>query len=95
MIILHVTYTTKPGQKEAFVNAIAAAGIDVASRAEDGNIQYDYFYAAQQADAILLVEQWENAAALEAHKQTAHYQQLADMKAQYVVQTVVEKYSWE
>ena len=92
MIILHVTYTTKAGQKEAFVNAIAAAGIDAASRAEAGNIRYDYFYAAQQDNAVLLVEEWENEAVLEAHKHTAHFQHLAGIKEQYVEQTVVEKH---
>ena len=92
MIILHVTYTTKAGQKEAFVNAIAAAGIDAASRAEAGNIRYDYFYAAQQDNAVLLVEEWENEAVLEAHKHTTHFQQLAGIKEQYVEQTVVEKH---
>lgn len=92
MIILHVTYTTKAGQKKAFVNAIAAAGIDAASRAEAGNIRYDYFYAAQQDNAVLLVEEWENEAVLEAHKHTAHFQQLAGIKEQYVEQTVVEKH---
>ena len=92
MIILHVTYTTKAGQKEAFVNAIAAAGIDAASRAEAGNIRYDYFYAAQQDNAVLLVEEWENEAVLEAHKHTTHFQQLAGIKEQYVEQTVVKKH---
>ena len=54
MIILHVTYTAKPGQKENYLKAVAAAGIDAASRAEAGNVRYDYFYAAQQEDTILL-----------------------------------------
>ncbi|MFR6291823.1 MAG: putative quinol monooxygenase [Peptococcaceae bacterium] len=95
MIILHVTYTAKPGQKENYLKAVAAAGIDAASRAEAGNVRYDYFYAAQQENTILLVEVWETAAALEAHKATAHFQQLASIKDQYIEQTAVERFAWE
>ncbi len=48
MFILHVTYTVKPGEKENFVAAVAAAGIDTASRAEAGCVQYDYFMPPRQ-----------------------------------------------
>ena len=47
MLILHVRYDIKPGEKENYVAAVKAAGIDAASRAEEGCRQYDYFYAAQ------------------------------------------------
>lgn len=93
MILLHVTYTMKPGQKENYLAAIAWAGIDQASRQETGNIRYDYFYAAQQEDTILLIEQWENEEVLELHKTMPHFKQLAAIKEQYVKQTAVEKFT--
>ena len=95
MIILHVTYTTKPGQREAFINAIAEAGIDAACRAENGNCCYDYFYAAQKEDTVLLVEKWESIEALKAHMQTAHFQALGPIKEQFVQESVMEKYNGE
>lgn len=94
MFILHVTYTVCQAQKENFVAAIAAAGIDTASRAEAGCIQYDYFYGAQTEDQVLLVEVWENEAAQKAHTHTAHFQQLAAIKEQFVLKTDVKKYIW-
>lgn len=94
MYLLHVTYTVRPGQKENFVAAVAAAGIDAASRAEAGNGQYDYFYAADKADTVLLVELWDSVAAQQAHTQTAHFQALGAIKAQYVLETAIEKYVW-
>ena len=95
MFILHVTYTVKPGEKENFVAAVAAAGIDTASRAEAGCVQYNYFYAAQAEDRVLLVEVWESVEAQAAHTQTAHFQKLAAIKERYVLQTVVQKYIGE
>ena len=95
MFILHVTYTVKPGEKENFVAAVAAAGIDAASRAEVGCVQYDYFYAAQTEDSVLLVEVWDNVEAQEANTRTAHFQKLAAIKERYVLQTAVQKYIGE
>ncbi len=95
MYILHVTYTVKPGEKENFMSAIAAAGIDAASRAEDGCRQYDYFYAAQADDQVLLVEVWDSVEAQQVHTQTAHFKQLGGIKEQYVVDTAIAKYIGE
>lgn len=92
MIILHVTYTTKLGEGENFIKAIETAGIDQATRAEQGCLQYDYFYAAQVNDRILLVERWADAASLQAHTQAPHFQQLGIMKGEYVLSTDMKKF---
>ena len=42
MIVLNVTYQCKPELREEFLEAIMTEGIDAASRAEAGNIKYDY-----------------------------------------------------
>ncbi|MBR4944452.1 MAG: antibiotic biosynthesis monooxygenase [Peptococcaceae bacterium] len=95
MIILHVTYTMKPGQAENFISAIEQAGIDAATRNENGCLQYDYFYAAQTPDRILLVERWADADSLKAHTCAPHFQELAKMKDQYVLDTAIVKYIGE
>lgn len=95
MIILHVTYTTKPGEAQNFIAAIEAAGIDKATRAEHGCLQYDYFYAVQTDDQILLVEHWTDADALKAHTCAPHFQQLGGMKGQYVLETTMKKFVGE
>ena len=92
MIILHVTYTTKPGEAENFITAIEAAGIDKATRAEQGCLQYDYFYAAQINDQVLLVERWADEDALKAHTCAPHFKQLGEMKGQYVLETNMKKF---
>ena len=42
MIVLNVTYKCKAGMREKFLEKIVSEGIDVACRAEAGNIKYDY-----------------------------------------------------
>ena len=61
MIVLNVHYKCKPGKREAFLHAIRAEGLDAASRAEAGNLQYDYYLSADGSDNLLLVEKWQDA----------------------------------
>ena len=92
MIVLNVTYKCKPEMREAFLERIMAEGIDVASREEKGNIKYDYYYPADDSDELLLVEKWQDGAALKAHGKTEHFARLGAFKPEYVDDTVVEKY---
>ena len=45
----------------------------VGSRAEPGNLQYDLFIAADGSPVFHIVEAYENEAALQAHRDSAHY----------------------
>lgn len=92
MIILNVTYRCKPELREAFLERILAEGIDVASRAEAGNLRYDYFIPFEDSDELLLVEKWRDAEALAAHAETPHYARLKTLKPAYVTETVVERF---
>lgn len=91
MIVLNVHYKCKPGMREAFLNAIRAEGLGAASRAEAGNLQYDYYLSADGSDDLLLVEKWQDAEALATHGKQPHFARLVEIKPQYVTDTLVEK----
>jgi hypothetical protein len=55
---LHVTYTAKPGCREAFVRNVVTKGVLTAVRAEAGCLGYDYYFSAQDEDVVLLVERY-------------------------------------
>lgn len=93
MIVLNVTYKTKPGMREAFLEAIRREGVDGASRAEAGNLKYDYYLPTEGGDTLLLVEHWRDAEALAAHAKTPHFLRLGALKSAYVTETVIEKYA--
>ena len=59
-------------------------GIIDAIRREDGCLRYDYFLSVQNADEILLVEQWESEEKQQVHLRAAHMDRLRELKAQYV-----------
>ena len=92
MIVLNVTYKCKPDMRDEFLEMIMTEGIDVASRAEAGNIKYDYYYPADCSNELLLVEKWRDADALQEHGQQAHFKRLGQLKADYVLETLIEKY---
>ena len=92
MEALIVTYHCKKGQREAFVAAVRAEGIDKMCAAEKGNLRYEYADSQSNPDDLILLEQWADAEALAAHGQQAHYKRLGELKAIYVNETVLEKY---
>ena len=92
MIVLNVTYKCKPGAREEFLEMIMAHGIDVASRAETGNVKYDYYIPVENEDERLLVEKWANSDALALHSRQPHFAKLGELKPEYVTETVIERF---
>ena len=76
MIIVEVNYQFESGRREAFCQAVIQEGILTATREEKGNLRYELFYPAQTPDSLLLLERWEDEAALERHFATPHFQRM-------------------
>jgi quinol monooxygenase YgiN len=93
MIVLNVTYKCKPGMREAFLETIKSEKIDAACRAEEGNIKYDYYYAADAGDELLLIEKWRDAEAVAIHGEQEHFKRLGEIKGEFVLETIIEKYN--
>jgi len=94
-IVLHVTYTCKPGRAEAFVRAVKECGFQRTIRAEDGCLQYDYHLSCEAADTVVLLERWRDAAALAAHLARPHMEALRSLKGEYALDTKLERYESE
>ncbi|MBR0161076.1 MAG: antibiotic biosynthesis monooxygenase [Oscillospiraceae bacterium] len=92
MIVLNVTYKCMPEKRDEFLEMIMTEGIDAASRAEAGNIKYDYYYPADCSDELFLVEKWRDADALAEHGRQAHFARLGKLKTEFVTETVIEKF---
>ncbi len=92
MIVLNVTYKCKRDMRDEFLEMITTEGIDVASRAEDGNLKYDYYRSVDDCDELLLLEKWKDADALAEHSKQKHFTRLGELKSEYVEETVIEKY---
>ena len=83
-LTLYVRYLAKPGCRETFLRQLTTHGIIDATRREDGCLRYDYFLSVQNADEILLVEQWQTEEKQQAHLRAPPMDQLRRLKSEYV-----------
>ena len=87
MLLIQVTYTMRPGQRDAFVRKIRESGILDAIRGEEGCLGYSYYLPEEEDGTLLLVEKWTDAQAQKAHLETPHMKQMAAFKPEYVADT--------
>ena len=94
-LILYVKYHAKPGCRESFVRQVVVEGILTLIREEKGCLAYDYYFSAQDADELLLIERWESAAHQRVHMQQPHMDAVRAAKAQYIDSTELGKFRLE
>lgn len=87
MLLIQVTYTMRPGQRDAFVRKIRESGILDAIRGEEGCLGYSYYLPEEEDGTLLLVEKWTGAPDQKAHLETPHMKQMAAFKPEYVADT--------
>ena len=92
-VILHVYYSCKPGMAKTFVSALQEQGLQAKVQAEDGCMQYDYFFSAQEENTVVLLEKWRDAAALETHLAQPHMAEIRAVKEQFVADVKLEKFA--
>ena len=93
MEILNVTYKCKSGMREEFLETIKAEGLDEASRSEAGNIKYDFYFAEADPDELFLFEKWRDEESVKSHNAEPHFRRFGELKAEFVLETVLERYS--
>lgn len=66
-ITLHLYYKGENGKAKQFMEEMEQSGTAAAIRAEKGNLKYDYFFPVSDPETVLLIDSWENQAAIDAH----------------------------
>lgn len=84
-LLVNVRYTLKPGTRDEFLKKFEEIEAAPCSRKEPGNLRYDYFCPADDADAVCLIEEWKDTEAQKIHGATPHYQKLTALKKEYVL----------
>ena len=92
MLVFNVTFRCKPGTREEFLARVRAEGLDTACRAEEGNLQYDYYLSVDRGEDLLLIEKWKDADAVRAHAGQKHMARFEELKSEYVTDLILEAY---
>lgn len=91
-ITVNIYYTGKGDAARKFAAEMMASGTVEAIRNEEGNIRYDYFYPVDDEETVLLIDSWENQAAIDAHHRTPMMGRIMELRQKYDLHMRVERY---
>ena len=92
MITLHLYYTGTNGSARAFAEEMVRRGVTAAIRAEDGNLRYEYYFPMDDPDTVLLIDQWRDQAAIDAHHASPMMAEIAALRERYDLHMKVERF---
>lgn len=92
MITLHLYYTGKNGAARAFAEEMTRSGVAAAIRAEAGNLRYEYYFPMDDAETVLLIDQWRSQEAVDAHHASPMMARIAALREKYDLHMRVERF---
>ncbi len=92
MIICNCTFVSRQTEMKDFYQALKDAGIVDASRADHGNVCYDFYINPDDSKSMFLLEKWETMDDLQAHSSTEIFQKFAPTCKEYHVHSEVAMY---
>ena len=92
MITVNIYYTGQNGAARAFAEEMTRGGTVAAIRAEEGNLRYEYFLPLDDPETVLLIDQWRDQAAVDAHHASPMMGRIAALREQYDLHMRVERF---
>ncbi len=91
-VIIHCYYTGPEDAVCGFIEEMLDSGLRQEVLDEDGCLQYDYFFSAEDKTVGVLLERWRDDTALSKHANGTPMAKLKEIKARYDIETRVERY---
>ena len=91
-ITVNLYYTGKDGSARKFAEEMESSGTAAAIRAEEGNLRYEYFLPMNDAETVLLIDSWENQAAIDLHHASPMMGRIAALREKYDLHMRAERY---
>ena len=92
MITVNFYYTGRDGSARAFAEEMVASGTVSDIRAENGNLRYEYFFPMDDPETVLLIDQWRDQAAIDAHHASPMMARIAALREKYDLHMNVERF---
>ena len=93
MITINIRYTGTDGNARAFAEEMTATGTVDAIRAENGNIRYEYYTPFDDPETVLLIDAWEDQAAIDVHHESPMMETIAKLREKYDLHMTVERFT--
>ena len=91
-ITVNLRYTGKDGNARRFAEEMTESGTVAAIRAEAGNLRYEYYLSLGDPETVLLIDQWRDQAAIDAHHASPMMATIAAMREKYDLHMTVERF---
>lgn len=91
-ITVNIYYSGINGNARKFAEEMISTGIVEQIRAEKGNLRYDYFLPLGDDETILLIDSWENQAAIDEHHNSSMMSRIVELREKYDLHMKVERY---
>ena len=91
-ITVNLRYTGKNGNARRFAQEMTDSGTVAAIRDEEGNLRYEYYQSLDDPETVLLIDQWTDQAAIDAHHASPMMATIAALREKYDLHMTVERY---
>ena len=91
-ITVNLYYTGTNGSARKFAQEMLDSGIVERIRSEKGNLRYEYFIPIDDPETVLLIDSWEDQAAIDAHHASPMMSELAALREKYDLHMKAERY---
>ena len=92
-ITVNLRYTGKNGSARKFAEEMTAGGTVAAIRAEAGNLRYEYYQSFDDPETVLLIDSWEDQAAIDLHHASSMMATIAALREKYDLHMTVERFT--
>ena len=91
-ITVNIYYTGQGTSARSFAEEMVSSGTVEKIRAEEGNLRYEYFFPMDDQHTVLLIDSWENQAAIDVHHQSPMMNTIISLREKYDLHMKVERY---
>ena len=92
MITVNLYYTGVNGSARRFAEEMERSGTAAEIRAEDGNLRYEYFFPMNDPETVLLIDQWQNQEAIDAHHASPMMAKITALREKYDLHMRIERF---
>ena len=91
-ITVNLRYTGKNGSARAFAEEMTSSGTVDLIRSEPGNLHYEYYQSLDAPETVLLIDNWTDQAAIDAHHASPMMATIAALREKYDLHMTVERF---
>ena len=92
MITVNIYYTGSNGAARKFAEEMTSKGVVDRIRKEVGNVRYEYFLPLEDPETVLLIDSWEDQAAIDRHHASPMMKEIMTLREKYDLHMKVERF---